>query len=269
MPKKSRGTISRKSTARQKPSSGSSKQRVLFGGKSAAEILGIPPRTTEKLNEVVRAVEMGQPIPETPLFITRSFSAEEPIPINLTMAMSGSMLSMPLSTQFKFTPHGEIHVVHPPEKHDPARPSFDDIYMEFAKLMARRSTCKRAQVGAVVVTSDNHRVLAVGYNGGARGLFNDCLSEEPGKCGHLHAEVNALIKTNYHDAAQKKIYVTSSPCFNCAVAIINAGIREVIFLEEYRDPSGLALLRDANIVTRKHAPQGVSPRDVHVDQDRP
>lgn len=224
--------------------------------------MGIKPEVTEQLNKVVQSQEMrlGWPPPD---------DWEPSLGDTLTI-FSGSTISQlappPLPT-FEFRPTGEI-VTHVEEKKDPNRPSFDDIYMEFAKLMARRSTCKRAQVGAVVVTSDNHRVLAVGYNGGARGLFNDCLSEEPGKCGHLHAEVNALIKTNYHDAAQKKIYVTSSPCFNCAVAIVNAGIREVIYLEEYRDPSGLELLRDANIVTRKHAPQGFSPRDVRIDQDR-
>lgn len=135
------------------------------------------------------------------------------------------------------------------------RPSFDDVYMHMAQVMALRSTCGRAKVGALVVSSDNHRVLAVGYNGGPKGVYNGCLSDEPGKCGHIHAEINALIKTNYHDAAQKKIYVTSSPCYNCAVAIVNANIVEVIYHTAYRDPAGLELLTRAKIQTRQHVPK--------------
>jgi dCMP deaminase len=68
------------------------------------------------------------------------------------------------------------------------RPSFDDIYMHMALMMAHRSTCSRAQVGCIITTIDNQRVLSVGYNGGPKGLWNECQSDEPGKCGHLHAE---------------------------------------------------------------------------------
>jgi dCMP deaminase len=103
-----------------------------------------------------------------------------------------------------------------------------------------------------VVTGDNQRVLSLGYNGGAKGLFNDCLSEEPGKCGHAHAELNSLVKLNYNDPQTKKMYVTCSPCFSCSVLIVNAGISEVIYKDEYRLTDGLDLLREANIVVRKH-----------------
>jgi dCMP deaminase len=124
--------------------------------------------------------------------------------------------------------------------------------MRFAQLLAKRSTCRRAQVGCVVVTDDNCRVLAVGYNGGAKGVFNDCLSDEPGKCGHLHAEVNALIKLNYNEPARKKLYTTTMPCLSCAVAIINACIHEVIYLTEYRLTEGVKLLEQANVCIRKY-----------------
>jgi dCMP deaminase len=123
--------------------------------------------------------------------------------------------------------------------------------MDFAVNIARRSTCSRLQVGAVVVSEDNTRILGHGYNGGPAGGFNDCISLEPGKCGHLHAEINALVKTNYHDAAQKKIYVTTVPCFNCSVAIVNANIKEVVYLHDYRDHSGLELLEKSGIKVRK------------------
>lgn len=123
--------------------------------------------------------------------------------------------------------------------------------MSFALNLAQRSTCSRAKVGCVVVTSDNHRILSMGYNGGAKGVFNECLSDEPGKCGHLHAEVNALIKLNFNEPAKKKMYTTTMPCFNCAVAIVNANIDEVIYNTEYRDRAGVELLEKAGIPVRK------------------
>lgn len=141
----------------------------------------------------------------------------------------------------------------PPKFPPMERPSFDSIYMQFAKSLSGRSTCTRAHVGCVVVSLDNHQVLSLGYNGGARGVFNDCLSTEPGKCGHLHSEINALIKLDYNNPVQKKLYTTMEPCFACSVAIVNAGIKEVIYLESYRDHSGLELLKKANIPVRQFA----------------
>lgn len=150
---------------------------------------------------------------------------------------------------------------------NPRRPSFDDIYMHMALMMAHRSTCSRAQVGCIIVTQDNQKVLSVGYNGGPKGLFNECQSLEPGKCGHLHAEINALIKANYSDAAPKKAYVTSSPCSACATALINGGIQEVIYYSLYRDSTGVRLLLEAGIKVRKHVPTWDPPRSVPVEQD--
>jgi dCMP deaminase len=137
--------------------------------------------------------------------------------------------------------------------------------MHMALMLAQRSTCSRLQVGAVIATVDNQKVLAVGYNGGPKKLFNDCLSSEPGKCGHLHAEVNALIKSNYSDAAPKKIYVTSSPCFACATAIINGGIQEVVYHSFYRSDEGLQLLKQAGIEIKQHIPTWDPPRGVPVE----
>ena len=131
------------------------------------------------------------------------------------------------------------------------RPSWDDVWSDLAASLARRSTCRRTNVGCVVVTLDNCRVLSVGYNGGAKGLDNDCLSNEPGACGHLHAEINALLKMNYNEAAPKKMYVTVSPCRQCAVAIVNAGISEVVYSQEYRLRDGLDLLEKADVKVRR------------------
>ena len=137
------------------------------------------------------------------------------------------------------------------ERRRTERPSFDKIYMDLARALSQRSTCSRLKVGCVVVSSDNQRVLSLGYNGGAKGVFNDCLSNEPGKCGHLHAEVNSLIKMDYNDNVNKKMYVTTMPCFSCSVAIINAGISSVYYAEDYRDASGVELLKKAGISVEK------------------
>lgn len=114
--------------------------------------------------------------------------------------------------------------------------------MGLALTLSQRSTCSRLSVGCVVVSLDNTRVLALGYNGGPRGLSNECLSTFPGACGHLHAEINALIKLDYGGQAPRRLYVTHQPCYTCAVAIINAGISEVVYGSPYRDMAGLELL---------------------------
>jgi dCMP deaminase len=118
-----------------------------------------------------------------------------------------------------------------------------------------------------VVSADNSTVLGLGYNGSAKGLPNGCLSDEPGKCGHIHAEINALIKTNYRDASFKKAYLTLSPCYNCSIALINAGIGEVIYKTAYRDQSGLALLSEAGVKVRQFPAQGVPERYLQERKD--
>lgn len=156
-----------------------------------------------------------------------------------------------------------------PEKDPQAkRPSWDEICMDLADHLSRRSTCARASVGCVIVSEDYSMVLGWGYNGGPKGLNNQCLSPEPGKCGHLHAEINALIKTNFRDAATKKAYITAAPCYACSVALVNADIREVVYRDDYRDHSGIALLADAGIRVRRFPTQGVPERYLQVDEDR-
>ena len=127
------------------------------------------------------------------------------------------------------------------------RPTFDEIYMDLAIDLSKRSTCSRRHVGCVIVSTDNQRVLAIGYNGSWRGGPNECDSETPGNCGCLHAEENALIKLDYNDHADKKIYTTTMPCIMCAKRIINSGIKQVIYFEEYRNREGVDLLEKAGI----------------------
>ena len=115
------------------------------------------------------------------------------------------------------------------------RPNWDEIWMDFAKNIARRSIDPKHKVGAVIVTNDNTQVLSLGYNGDHKGGPNIRDSLEHGHSGLIHAEINALIKCDYNNPKNKKMYVTLSPCEVCAKAIINAGIKEVIYLEEYKE----------------------------------
>ena len=130
---------------------------------------------------------------------------------------------------------------------DNNRPGWDNVWMRFAHIIAERSYDPRHQVGAIIVTQDNSQVLAVGYNGNYKGGPNEVESEEPGHSGMLHAEINALLKMDYNNPKKKIMYITLSPCRMCAKAIINAGVNRVIYDEEYRDPSGINLLREANL----------------------
>lgn len=127
------------------------------------------------------------------------------------------------------------------------RPNWNQVWMEFAHIISRRSYDPRHQVGAVVVSSDNTQVLAIGYNGNYKGGPNAAESLNPGQSGMIHAEINALLKMDYNNPKDKILYVTLSPCRMCAKAIVNAGIKKVYYDEEYRDTSSLEILRGSGV----------------------
>jgi dCMP deaminase len=131
------------------------------------------------------------------------------------------------------------------------RPSWDEVWCSFATTISRRSIDPRYKVGAVVVTDDNTQVLSIGYNGDQAGGTNEVESLEPGQSGCIHAEINALIKLDYNNPKRKKMYVTLSPCRMCAKAIVNSAIKEVVYIEEYRDTSGLQLLESSGVMVRR------------------
>lgn len=143
------------------------------------------------------------------------------------------------------------------------KPSFETIYMETALRLAQRSTCSRLRVGCVITTANLRQMVSWGYNGGPAGGRNDCKTNEqgevvPGLCGHLHAEINAIIGCAH--LGPKAVFVTHQPCEMCAIALVNlsaaAGpIETVYFAEPYRDPTGLEVLKNACIVT-VHLPAG-------------
>lgn len=116
-----------------------------------------------------------------------------------------------------------------------------------AKTIAQRSHHNDFKVGSIIVTSDNTQVLSLGYNGRAAGLSNSVKSEIPGQSGLLHSEINALLKLDYNNPKDKILYVTLSPCENCAMAIINSGIKKVVYEEKYRDETGIKLLEEAGV----------------------
>jgi dCMP deaminase len=138
---------------------------------------------------------------------------------------------------------------------DNLRPTWDSVWMECAYTMSKRSYDPRFQVGTVVVTDDNTQVLAVGYNGNFAGGPNEVESEVPGESGMIHAEINALLKMDYNNPKKKIMYVTLSPCRMCAKAMVNAGIDHVVYDQEYRDTSGLDVLRDSGIEVSRFAAQ--------------
>jgi dCMP deaminase len=134
------------------------------------------------------------------------------------------------------------------------KPSWDEVWMSMAETIAQRSYDPRHRVGAVIVSDDNAQVLALGYNGNYSGGPNEAESNEPGQSGMIHAEINALLKLNYNNPKRKVMYLTLSPCRQCAKCIINAGIDEVVYRDEYRDTSGFELLRKSGLTLKKFTP---------------
>jgi dCMP deaminase len=132
------------------------------------------------------------------------------------------------------------------------RPSFEEVYMQFAETIALRSTCKRLAVGTVITTTDYRKVLAVGYNGNASGLANSCDREEPGNCGCLHSEENAVINCDAPRHTEKFVFVTHLPCAACAKRLINMGnVVRVIYKNDYRNRDSLDILRTVGIEVRQ------------------
>jgi len=139
------------------------------------------------------------------------------------------------------------------------RPSWPEYFMDIARLVARRSTCLRRQVGAVVV-KDKH-ILATGYNGTPSGITHcsetGCLrqklnvpsGERHELCRGLHAEQNAIIQAAKHgvNIAGATLYCTNSPCVICSKMIINAGVLRIVYLDGYPDDLSRQMLAEADL----------------------
>lgn len=134
------------------------------------------------------------------------------------------------------------------------RPSFPELMMETAWLWSTRGTCSRLQVGAVL--ERDNRIVSIGYNGTPSGMEH-CLHIDDEPCVFAnHAEENVLFFAAKYGIATDgtTLYVTAAPCYRCSRGIINAGVRRVVFGSEYRDSSGLDLLRSASISAVKLGP---------------
>ena len=124
----------------------------------------------------------------------------------------------------------------------------DTRYLSMARIWAQNSYCRRRQVGALLVK--DKMIISDGYNGTPSGFENDCEDENGStKPFVLHAEANAITKVarSNNSSEGATLYVTSSPCIECAKLIIQSGIRRVVYCENYRTDEGLQLLKRANI----------------------
>ena len=131
------------------------------------------------------------------------------------------------------------------------RPTWDEVWMKMAETIALRSHHPEWKVGSLIVSSDNTQVLSLGYNGNAAGMSNVPESTQSGESGLLHAEINALLKLDYNNPKDKIMYLTLSPCENCAKAIVNSGIKKVIYKTKYRCDKGIKILESSNIIVEK------------------
>jgi dCMP deaminase len=125
---------------------------------------------------------------------------------------------------------------------------YDTAYLNMAKEWSKLSHCERRQVGAIIVK--DQVIISDGYNGTPTGFDNCCENEEgETKWYVLHAEANALMKLSKSTNSSKgaTLYITLSPCKDCAKLILQAGINRVVYLSEYKDCSGLEFLRNAKI----------------------
>ncbi|MDR1198018.1 MAG: dCMP deaminase family protein [Prevotellaceae bacterium] len=125
---------------------------------------------------------------------------------------------------------------------------FDRRYLEMAAVWAKNSYCRRRQVGAILVK--NNMIISDGFNGTPSGFENICEDENDSTKPYvLHAEANAITKVarSNNSSEGSTLYITSSPCLECAKLIIQAGIKRVVFSDNYRISDGIELLQRAGI----------------------
>jgi dCMP deaminase len=139
------------------------------------------------------------------------------------------------------------------------RPSWDEYFLEIARLVKSRSTCLRRQVGAVFVR--DKRLLATGYNGAPSGLKHceeaGCIRDREGVpsgerhelCRGIHAEQNAMLQAAQHGVGLSGsiLYCTNQPCVLCAKMLINAGIKRIVTLSDYPDKLSREMLDEAGV----------------------
>mgnify|MGYP001447714471 FL=1 len=126
---------------------------------------------------------------------------------------------------------------------------YDRAYMRMAQEWARLSHCVRKKVGALLV--QDGMIISDGYNGTPSGFANDCEDEQGLTHWYvLHAEANAIMKVarSTNNARGATLYLTHSPCKECSKLILQAGIKRLVYLDAYKDPSGLELLKEGGLL---------------------
>jgi dCMP deaminase len=146
------------------------------------------------------------------------------------------------------------------------RPSWDEYFLKIAAEVAKRSTCLRRQIGAVLVLGK--RILATGYNGAPSGLPHceqvGCLRERMSVpsgerhelCRGLHAEMNAFLQAARYGSRIEgaSLYCTHHPCILCSKMLINAGVRRVVIADDYPDPMSKQMLDEAQVQVEVFGP---------------
>jgi dCMP deaminase len=125
---------------------------------------------------------------------------------------------------------------------------YDRAYLRMATEWASLSHCRRKQVGALLVR--DNMIISDGYNGTPSGFSNDC--EDNNGDTHwyvLHAEANAIMKVarSTNNARESTLYITLSPCKECCKLILQAGIRRLVYVNEYKDSTGIDFLKSAGV----------------------
>lgn len=128
----------------------------------------------------------------------------------------------------------------------------DNMYMDVAFTISKYSKCKRKQVGCIIVKDES--IISIGYNGTPSGFDNCCEENNVTKKIVLHAESNAISKCSKSTISSKgaTMYLTLSPCYDCAKLIIQSGIKRVVYSETYRETDSLDLLKQANILLTQY-----------------
>jgi dCMP deaminase len=125
---------------------------------------------------------------------------------------------------------------------------YDEAYLRMALEWGKLSHCKRKQVGALIVR--DNMIISDGYNGTPSG-FPNCCEDEKGDTQWyvLHAEANAILKVakSTQSAKDATLYLTLSPCKECSKLVLQAGIKRVVFVNSYKDSSGVEFLKEAGI----------------------
>lgn len=136
------------------------------------------------------------------------------------------------------------------------RISYHEMYMSIVDIISKRSLANRAKQGAILIK--NNSIISYGYNGTPSGFDNNCEDENNvTKPEVLHAESNCLMKIacSTNSSEGSIMYITMSPCLECAKLIIQAKVKEVYYREPYRDMSGIKLLFKAGIKCECYLPE--------------